>query len=129
MPIKPRNSGNWTEARFHSFITGALRAALRKWGPMHKVKKRASIKWGWYLCAGYKCKTHQVEASVMLAKKRVNNIHVDHIFPVVDPAVGFVDWSVYVERMFLEEDGLQVLCKSCHDAKTSDERKLRSRKK
>lgn len=128
MKSKPRNSGTWTEARFHSFITGALRSTLRRWGPMHKVKKKANIRWGWYLCAGYKCKTHQVESSVKNGRKKVNNIHVDHISPVVDPATGFMSWDVYVERMFLEEEGLQVLCKKCHDAKTADERKLRKKK-
>lgn len=129
MPVsRPRNSQTWTEARFHSFITGALRGTLRRWGPIHKVKKKASIKRGWYRCAGYKCKAHKVEASVKVGVKRVNNIHVDHISPVVEPVAGFVSWDEYVKRMFVEEEGLQILCKSCHDLKTKDERKLRTRK-
>jgi len=51
---------------------------------------------------------------------------VDHINPVVDPAVGFVDWNTYINRMFLEEKGYQVLCHACHGIKTRDERELRT---
>ena len=49
---------------------------------------------------------------------------VDHIDPVVDPKVGFVDWTTYIERMFVEEDGLQILCKECHDKKTRFEKSI-----
>lgn len=50
------------------------------------------------------------------------SVVVDHVSPVVDTMTGFVDWNTYVDRMFCEEDGLQVLCKTCHSEKTKRER-------
>ena len=50
---------------------------------------------------------------------------VDHIQPVVEIGVGFVDWDTYVERMYCSLKNLQVLCKLCHDDKSSKEKQLR----
>jgi hypothetical protein len=50
---------------------------------------------------------------------------VDHIDPVVSVEHGFEGWNVYIERMFCEADGYQVLCKTCHSIKTANERKAR----
>lgn len=52
----------------------------------------------------------------------MQNIFVDHIAPIVDPEVGFVSWDEFIERMYCEKDNLQLLCKACHDLKSSDER-------
>ena len=54
--------------------------------------------------------------------KRVKNALVDHIDPIIDPEVGFTTWDETIERMFCEEDGLQVLCYKCHEIKTNQER-------
>jgi hypothetical protein len=121
MPIvksKPYNSGTWTVARFNSFIKGGLRALSYKWGPIHKVRKKAWLKRGVYKCAGYKRKAHQA---------RAKDISVDHINPVVDPTEGFISWDKIIERLFVEEDGLQVLCKDCHKRKSNDERQARQK--
>jgi len=56
--------------------------------------------------------------------RKVKNTFVDHIKPVVDPAVGFTTWDDYIERMFCEADNLQVLCKACHDAKSEEEKAI-----
>jgi 5-methylcytosine-specific restriction endonuclease McrA len=52
-------------------------------------------------------------------------IQMDHIEPVVDPKVGFVNWDTYIERMFCPEDNLQAICKACHQIKTNKEKKER----
>lgn len=63
------------------------------------------------------------------------NIAVDHIIPIVDPAVGYVDMNTYADRLFCDIDNLQVLCNyskedarekydgqiSCHKLKTKSE--------
>jgi hypothetical protein len=54
---------------------------------------------------------------------------VDHIDPVVDPHTGFVDWNTYIERMFCELTGFQVLCFDCHSKKTSIERSIATERK
>jgi hypothetical protein len=125
-PIKKLyNNGQWTEARFHSFIKSALRAASSRWGPKWQVKKKARKARGIYECAGYGRKSHNVPASLPAPvgkKRRVDNAVVDHIHPVIDPDIGFTSWDSLVDRMFCEADGLQILCHECHSAKTKDER-------
>lgn len=54
----------------------------------------------------------------------MQNIFVDHIKPIIDPVVGFTTWDECIERMFCEADNLQVLCKTCHDEKSNEERAL-----
>lgn len=117
---KPYNGGQWTTARFNSFIKGALRAAARRWPPKHAVKKEAWISRGVYRCAGYDRPAHDVPVTV----DRENNVFIDHIEPVVDPVEGFKGWDLVIERMFVEKEGLQVLCKECHKTKTGNERSL-----
>jgi hypothetical protein len=58
---------------------------------------------------------------------RVNNIFVDHISPIIS-GDNRNNWNDIINRMFVEEEGLQVLCKDCHDAKTKDEREKRNKK-
>jgi len=123
---KKRNGGEWTDARFRSFVTSALRAASRRWPPKFKALKEAFVgrktnkKTGklamHYKCA--KCKKHFV----------ATNVQVDHVLPVVDPKVGFVGWDSFIDRIFCEIENLQVLCKPCHKVKTEEEKAERKKK-
>lgn len=124
-----RNGGLWTEARFRSFIKSALRSASNRWGPKFQIKKEARTERGKYLCAGYKTKSHIVPATIKQGKKREQFVFVDHVHPVIDPKEGWQSWDVVVERMFVEKDGLQLLCGDCHSRKTADERILRKHSK
>jgi 5-methylcytosine-specific restriction endonuclease McrA len=58
---------------------------------------------------------------------RKKYISVDHIDPVIPVDKGFTSWDDFVERLFVSEDRLQVLCKTCHNKKTQEERKLRKK--
>ncbi len=126
MTDKKRNGGEWTEARFKSFVTSALRAASRRWPPKYAalkaafVGKQVNAKTGkmamHYKCA--ECKKLYVAADVQ----------VDHIKPVVDPKKGFVSWDDFINRIFCEIENLQVMCKPCHKIKT-DQEKLERKKK
>ncbi|KKM75178.1 hypothetical protein LCGC14_1392830 [marine sediment metagenome] len=122
------NSGQWTKARFISFIRGGLRSISMRWPPKYEVKKAARISRGIYMCAGYNRGEHEVVASLPPKpgnKRRINNAVVDHINPVIDPVLGFRSWDSFIERLFCEVDGFQVLCDDCHKNKTADERKKR----
>lgn len=121
MAEKTRNGGKWTEARFNSFIKGLLRRGTMKWGPIHEVKRTARVSRGLYRCDG--C-DRDVPATVVVDRKRVNNVHVDHIDPVVDPATGFTTWDSIIDRMFVERDRLQLLCGDCHTEKTNQEKAI-----
>ena len=132
--MKPRNNGTWTEARFNSFVKGALRAVCSKWGPIALCKKRARVRRGWYLCAGCKQEVVATTPAVYQSGKkkgqpyRRKNAIVDHIEPIV-PAEGFTTWDEVVRRMFCEVDNLQLLCHDCHQLKCAEERKERNNAK
>ena len=120
---KTRCSGQWTEARYSSFIKSLLRQGTRKWGPIQECLKNARVARGEYLCNG--CR-ERVPKSVLdpETRKRVNNVHVDHIEPVV-PVTGWVSWDSCINNMFCEAENLQVLCHSCHKEVTDEENKQR----
>lgn len=118
--LNVRNNGRWTEARYRSFVTSALRSASRRWPPKYETLKEAFVdritnKKTGKLAAHYKC------ASCMQLYP-AKDVQVDHINPVVDPATGFVSWDVYIDRMFCEGINLQVLCTVCHKEKTGKEK-------
>ena len=117
------NGGKWTPAKFKAWVIGILRRAMVRWEPKRdaldeacvgqKVNKRTGRLAKHYCCAD--C------GGVFVLR----DVQVDHIEPVVDPEVGFVDWETFVDRMFCETDNLQVLCKPCHKDKTKAEGKVR----
>jgi 5-methylcytosine-specific restriction endonuclease McrA len=120
-----RNDGKWTEARYHSFIVSALRYAFRKWPPKYETLKEAFTKVKKNSASGrlarhFKCS---------LCKKDFpqSKIQVDHIFPIINPKKGFIDWNTFVERLFCEKKNLQVLCKPCHKIKTNLEKEERKK--
>ena len=119
-----RNGGAWTEGRYRTFVTSALRAAFRKWPPKFKVlknaatEKRVNGKTG-RIAQHYRCAGCGLDFPL-------KEIQVDHIHPVVDVKKGFVSWDVFINRLYCEAKKLQVLCKAkCHKEKSSRERKVR----
>lgn len=123
---KKRNGGEWTDARFRSFVTSALRAASRRWPPKFKALKEAFVgrktnKKTGKLAMHYKC---------AMCKKHfvATDVQVDHVLPVVDPKVGFIGWDSFIDRIFCEIENLQVLCKPCHKVKTEEEKAERKKK-
>ena len=126
---KPHNGGQWTVAKFNSFIKGGLRSLSNRWGPKFACKKAAWVKRGVYRCAGYLCEPHLVPATLPPKpgnKKRIDNAVVDHVSPVV-PVTGFTTWDVIIKNMFCEVGGLQVLCHECHSRKTQEEQNNRKK--
>ena len=120
---KTRCSGAWTEAKFKSFVKGNLRRTTMKWAPIGQALKAARTRRGFYHCAG--CE-QEVPNSVAVegSRRRQKNVHVDHINPVIDPAVGWTTWDDCINRMFSEIDNLQVLCGDCHTVKTNEEKQV-----
>jgi hypothetical protein len=119
---KTRNGNTWTEAKFRSFIKGNLRRVTQRWAPIPNALKGARVRRGVYLCAG--C-NQEVPASTHDENgKRVKNVHVDHIEPIIDPAIGWVNWDSTIDRMFSEKENLQVLCYECHKIKTDKEKAI-----
>lgn len=115
---KVRNASTMTEAQFWAWIRFALRQKSRWWKPIGIVRVKArrpykgplkSQKWE-YQCN--KCKKW------FIAK----DTNVDHITPAGSLNCA-EDLPGFVERLFTEEEGLQLLCTNCHDIKTENEKK------
>lgn len=114
---KTRNNGTMTESAFWSFIRSGLRQKSRWWKPITQCKLNAK--------RTYKGpnKRQKFEYQCNSCKKwfAEKNINVDHI----DPAGSLNcanDLPGFVERLFCETDNLQVLCSTCHNTKTQNEK-------
>src|SRR6478736_5542181 len=112
---KTRGAGSYTESGFWGMIRSTLRQKSRWWMPIKIVKEAARRaykgtnkrqKWE-YQCA--KCKKWFAE----------KEIEVDHIVEAGSLRNGD-DVKDFIERLFCEKEGLQVLCKDvCHREKTN----------
>ena len=115
---KTRNDGTLTESSFWSFIRSALRQKSRWWKPIAQCKAKAKRTYKGPLKRQkfeYQCN----DCKGWFPDKVIN---VDHIIPAgslrcADDLPGFV------ERLFIEVEGLQVLCSKCHNIKTQKEKK------
>jgi 5-methylcytosine-specific restriction endonuclease McrA len=114
---KTRNAGTMTESAFWSFIRSALRQKSRWWKPIAQAKQAAKRKYKGpnkrqkfeYLCNV--CKQYFPD----------KEINVDHIVPAGTLRCAN-DLPGFVERLFCEVNNLQVLCSTCHNKKTQDEK-------
>ena len=124
LPTTTTRVEGWTAARYKTFLTSAIRSGFRRFPNKYIALKNAFIdrkvnKKTGKLAAHYKC--------AMCKKAYVaKDVAVDHVLPVVDPVVGFVDWDTYIDRMYCTVDNLQVLCTACHKKKTAEERSIRT---
>lgn len=123
------NNGQWTPARFNSYIKGGLRSISVRWPPRYGVLNAACTgqqinpKSG-RLAKHYRCNKCK---GVFPAKE----VEVNHIESVV-PLSGFTTWDEVIKRMFCEAEGLEVVCKPCHkliSQQERDERKLNAKSK
>lgn len=116
----------WTDARYRSFVISALRGAFRRFPNKFLVLKNAATGKKINKATGkeamhYKCKKCRKQYTQ-------KDVQVDHVSPIVDPLVGFTTWDDYIERLYCDTTNLQVLCKTCHTAKSKDERARRTKK-
>lgn len=97
-----------------AYITKALRRVWG-WSPEKRAaRERANVGKDMYVCAG---------CALVFTRKETA---VDHVEPVIAPELGFVDWNTFIERLFCQETGLQILCKAtCHKKKTLVENGIR----
>jgi len=119
--IKTRNAGTMSESAFWSFIRSGLRQKSRWWKPITQCKleaKRVYKGTNKRQKFEYQCN----ECKNWYQEKLIN---VDHIQPAGSLNCAN-DLPAFVERLFVEVEGLQVLCSNCHDKKTAKERENRS---
>ena len=114
---KTRNAGTMTESAFWSFIRSGLRQKSRFWKPITQCKMKARRDYKGPLKRQkfeYQCN----ECGGWFPEKKIN---IDHIMPAGTLRCAN-DLPGFVERLFCEIDNLQVLCTTCHDAKTKSEK-------
>ena len=115
--IKTRNAGTMSESAFWAFIRSALRQKSRWWNPVTQCKLNAK--------RPYKGsnKRQKFEYQCNKCKKWFpdKQINVDHILPAGELNKAN-DLPGFVERLFVEESGLQCLCQNCHNEKTKQEK-------
>jgi 5-methylcytosine-specific restriction endonuclease McrA len=116
--VKPRNAGTMTESAFWSFIRSGLRQKSRWWKPITECKLAAKRAYkGTNKRQKYEYQCNQCKS--WFPEKQIN---VDHIEPAGSLNCA-ADLPGFVERLFCEQDNLQVLCEACHDIKTKNEKK------
>jgi 5-methylcytosine-specific restriction endonuclease McrA len=114
---KTKNAGTMTESAFWSFIRSALRQKSRWWKPITECKMKARRAYKGPLKRQkfeYQCNS----CKDWFPEKKIN---VDHIVGAGSLNCA-ADLPGFVERLFCEQDNLQVLCTECHDKKTKLEK-------
>jgi 5-methylcytosine-specific restriction endonuclease McrA len=114
---KTRNAGTMTESAFWSFIRSALRQKSRWWKPITECKMKARRAYKGPLKRQkfeYQCNN----CKNWFPEKKIN---VDHIVGAGSLNCA-ADLPGFVERLFCEQNNLQVLCTECHDKKTKLEK-------
>ena len=114
---KTRNAGTMTESAFWSFIRSALRQKSRWWKPIAQAKAKAKRAYKGPL----KRQKFEYQCAECLNWFPDKKINVDHRIPAGTLRCAN-DLPGFVERLFCEIDNLQVLCTTCHDKKTQDEK-------
>jgi len=110
---KPRNHGTMTEAAFKNWIIGILRNKSRMWKPTQACKKAAERKY----VGDNKRRKYVYECNVCKGLFPSEETSVDHIIPLGT----FTTYDNLINALFCEVDNLQLLCNSCHDAKSAKE--------
>jgi hypothetical protein len=121
------------KSKLKKLVIPKLREASRYWPAKTIARNQAKVR---LEIGKYKNGKPKYEMKYRCAKCRKlfdkKDTHADHIDPVVDPAVGFVDWNVFMDRLFCPPEGYQILCATndpkkpgCHELKTKVENEVR----
>lgn len=101
-----------------AFVIKELRRSSMKWYAKSEARKRAFIRkdgrshiFGCEMCGG-EFKSKEIQA--------------DHIDPVVDIFDENQSMDKYIDRLFCEANGYQILCIECHNHKSAIEDKIKA---
>lgn len=114
---RTRNAGTMTESQFFAMIRSALREKSRWWKPtgIARLKSRRLYK------GPIKRQKYEYQCNHCKQWFPIKQTQVDHIIPA-GRLSSFDDLGEFAKRLFVEEDGLQILCSKCHDIKTKNEK-------
>jgi hypothetical protein len=112
--VKTRNNGTMTEAAYFSWIRSGLRRLSTYWKPKNEAMLSARKP-----VTGKRHKHEYLCASCGGWFKR-SEVEADHIVEA-GSLKCYNDLPTFVERLFVEKDGYQCLCKPCHLKKTKED--------
>jgi len=112
-----------------SWLISQLRRIFLKYPPV--FQKVNSLKQTYYITSKKGLQLKRVKWNCQICDKEITNKEMrrDHVHPVVDPVEGFKDIGTFIDRLFCDPDNIQVICKTCHDSKSEEERKIRKENK
>jgi len=113
-----RAGGTWSEAKYWSFIRGALRRAGMSYPSKHIAKMNSRRHKPPRKKGDHRFEYQCVHCTKWFPDKEVD---VDHIIGA-GSLKSYEDLPGFVERLFCEPESLQILCKPCHKVKTNEER-------
>ena len=98
------------------FAIAALRRASLRWPPRGEAVKLARVGKNQYKCnvCGKLCTNSEKQ--------------LDHIEPVINELTGFTTFDEFIDRLYVDVEGWQILCPSCHLLKSNIENKKRVKK-
>ena len=106
-------------------IQNQLRQLHNRWAPKREARELAKVKVevGLYKNGKpkYKNKYRCASCEQLFNKEETQ---MDHIESVIN-LTGFYDWNTYIDRMFVDVNLYQCLCKSCHNIKTQKDNTTR----
>lgn len=114
---RTRAGGEWTEAAFWSFLRSNLRLASIKWPPISQAKKRYRRP----TQSGDKRRKWDYQCQGCLHWFKGSEVEVEHIEPC-GTLKCWEDLEGFARRLFVEPDGLTVLCEKCHSERTQKAR-------
>ena len=107
----------WSESQYWSLIRTALRSGMRFYPNKLKVLNKAKRAY----TGENKRQKFEYQCNHCKGWFKSNEVQVDHRTPA-GSLLSYQDLPQFVERLYCSEDGLQVLCKQCHQIKTNKER-------
>jgi len=114
---KTRAGDTWTESRYFGFIRSALRSAFRKYPVKYQVKAEASRPY----VGEDKRRKKEYQCNVCEGWFADKEVAVDHIVPC-GSLKTYEDLPRFVSTLFCERENLQIICNTCHQIKTNEER-------
>lgn len=112
----PNPVSGWSDSRYWSFIRSALRSAWSKYPNKFKALEKAKSK-----AQGVGRRKYDYTCACCTKKYAAQDVSVDHIIPC-GSLRSWSDLEHFASRLFCDVEGLQVLCKWCHDKKTLEDR-------
>lgn len=116
-------------ADYQPIVISALKRSFSRGPVVREFLRKRRREEDWYKKDGSKAKKKHVFYTCAQCNKEFNStqVQVDHIIPVVPVNIPAKHMSIgdLIHRLYVQEDGLQILCKKDHKEKSSQENALR----